>query len=310
VSKEGANYGIHNSMPIKLAIARCPNVIVVPPRFAVYQKVSQQILGILKEYSPFVEPLELVEAYIEVTDSPKGLTSATLLAKEIKQRILQSTGLICSIGVSNNKFVAKAASSLGKPDGLVVVPPNKVCEFLEQLPIHNFHGISKTTTERFLQRGVKNGLDLKRISELELRQNFGKLGYFLYYLVRGKDNRSIIANREQKSLYAGFTFVHEEKVLNIIEGKLLELTELVTEKLNYLDRGAKCVVVKITNSLFITRSRRLSFATSTINCEDLSRAARFCLLALIQPNESIHRIGVSLTNLAERPKYQQLSIFG
>lgn len=309
-SYEARAFGVNTAMPLQLALTRCPHLIVVPPRIAVYRSVSTQLQEIFQEYTALVEPLALDEAYLEVTEPrpQTPTTSATAIAQEIKRRVFEVTGLTCSAGVSINKFIAKVASGIRKPDGLTVVPPHRVTEFLEQLPIERFYGIGRVNAEKFYSLGVHTGYDLKLLSEMVLRHNFGRFGSFLFQLVRGRDNRPVNANVPRKSFTAEYTFDQNETNLRVLEGKLTELIEGLVIKLQEAKRGARRVAVKVKNGHFVEKSRQFSFSMPMSQTEDLRRSARFCLLSLVQGTEAIRLIGVTLSELAEPVQDKQLPL--
>ena len=189
-SYEARKFGIHSAMPSSQAIKRCPDAIFVRPRFEAYKQCSQQIRAIFHQYTDLVEPLSLDEAYLDVTDSSHCSGSATLIAKEIKAKIKQQLNLTASAGVSYNKFLAKTASDMDKPDGITVVLPQQAEDLLESLDIRKFYGIGKATEAKMKQLGIHNGADLKRHTQNYLAAKFGKSGLFYYHIVRGTDHRS------------------------------------------------------------------------------------------------------------------------
>jgi DNA polymerase-4 len=178
-SYEARRYGVHSAMPSVTALRKCPNIIFVPPRFDVYRNVSNQIMQIFHEYTSMVEPLSLDEAFLDVTVNNKGARSATLIAKEIKQKIYNRTHLTSSAGVSYNKFLAKIASDYRKPDGLFVIEPEKAEAFVEKLTIDKFFGVGKVTAKRMVELGIRTGYDLKQWSELDLVKEWKKGFYFI-----------------------------------------------------------------------------------------------------------------------------------
>lgn len=224
-SYEARKFGVHSAMPSKLAKRKCPNLIFVKPRFARYSEISKQIRNIFFEYTDLVEPLSLDEAYLDVTFAKKGKSSATLIAREIKRRIFDETGLTASAGVSYNKFLAKVASDVNKPDGIFVITPEQAQEFIDNLEIGKFYGIGKVTAEKMNKMGIWVGRDLKKMGRLELVRLFGKAGNYYYEICRGEDNRPVEPERERKSVGAEQTFSkdlfqdHEfrEEILNIAE---------------------------------------------------------------------------------------------
>ncbi|MEX2455980.1 MAG: DNA polymerase IV, partial [Balneolaceae bacterium] len=190
-SYEARKFGIHSAMPASKAVRLCPSAIFVKPRFDVYKEVSQQIRAIFLDYTDLVEPLSLDEAYLDVTENHKGIPSATLIAREIKKRIKEETGLTASAGISENKFLAKIASDMDKPDGIYLISPERAEAFIEDLPIGKFHGVGKATQEKMERLGIHTGKDLKTWNEVNLVKHFGKSGHHYYRIARGIDNRIV-----------------------------------------------------------------------------------------------------------------------
>ena len=206
-SYEAREFGIHSAMPSVTARRKCPELLFVKPRFEVYRAVSHQIREIFAEYTPLVEPVSLDEAYLDVTENLKRISSATEIAEQIRARIRSETGLTASAGVSYNKFLAKMASNERKPDGLFVITPRKGPAFVETLPVGKFHGIGPVTRAKMERLGIRNGGDLKAQTLSFLQQQFGKAGPYYYGLARGIDQRPVCANRIRKSVGAENTFV-------------------------------------------------------------------------------------------------------
>ncbi|WP_303722990.1 DNA polymerase IV [Malonomonas rubra] len=199
-SYEARRFGIHSAMSCARAYRLCPQAIFVRPRFDAYRTVSVQIREIFHQYTDLVEPLSLDEAYLDVTGNKPGIQSATWVAQEIRQKIRQTTRLTASAGVSYNKFLAKLASDMKKPDGLTVVTPEQAQGVIDSLPVRRFHGIGRVTEKKMQQRGILTGADLKRHSLAELQQLFGKAGSYYYSIARGIDLRPVQPNRVRKSI--------------------------------------------------------------------------------------------------------------
>jgi len=189
-SYEARRYGVRSAMPSMTAKRLCPNLVFVKPRFKIYKEVSQQIRAIFAEYTDLIEPLSLDEAYLDVTKNKKQITSATAVAEIIRAEIFAQTQLTASAGVSFNKFLAKIASDINKPNGIKVIRPKEALAFLEKLPIEKFHGIGKVTAARMHKMGIRTGADLKQLDEIEMYKRFGKPGRHYYRIVRAEDHRS------------------------------------------------------------------------------------------------------------------------
>ncbi|MEM6517570.1 MAG: DNA polymerase IV, partial [Bacteroidota bacterium] len=197
-SYEARKFGVKSAMTGRLAEKLCPHIIFVKSDFDRYRELSKQIRNIFFEYTDLVEPLSLDEAYLDVTENKKGNPSASLIAKEIRQRIYDEVGLRASAGISINKFIAKIASDINKPNGQKTINPEEVIEFLEQLDIRKFYGVGKVTAEKMYQKGIFTGKDLKSKSLEYLEDNFGKSGRFYYDVVRGIHLSAVKPNRIRK----------------------------------------------------------------------------------------------------------------
>jgi DNA polymerase-4 len=205
-SYEARRFGVRSAMPSVTAKRRCPELIFVKPRFDVYRSVSHQVRAILADYTPLIEPLALDEAYLDVTENLKAISSATAIAEEIRARIRVETGLTASAGVSYNKFLAKMASDERKPDGLFVITPRMGPAYVEALAVAKFHGIGPATAAKLERLGIRNGADLKAQTLPFLRLHFGKAGAYYHALARGIDERPVSADRIRKSVGAETTF--------------------------------------------------------------------------------------------------------
>lgn len=259
-SYEARKFGIHSAMPAYRAIKRCPQAIFVRPRLERYREISHQIREIFYEYTELVEPLSLDEAYLDITENKKGIPSARRVAALIKADIYRETGLIASAGVAINKFLAKMASDIDKPDGLYVIPPHKMHAYLEELPVGKFHGIGKATEAKMLKQGIKTGADLKQLSEQELRRSFGKVGHFYYNIVRGNDMRPVTPNRIRKSVGAENTFSENLERPDQVQEKLRMLAAKVAGRLRKAGAKGKTLTLKVRYDTFesITRSQTLT----------------------------------------------------
>ncbi|MCX7098972.1 MAG: DNA polymerase IV [Methylococcales bacterium] len=205
-SYEARKFGIHSAMPASQAYRLCPQAIFVKPRFEVYKDASMAIRRIFSGYTELVEPLSLDEAYLDVTGVARCHGSATLMAKEIKQSVWRQTGLIASAGISYNKFLAKIASDINKPDGLYLITPQQGPGFIEQLAIGKFHGIGKATEKKMHALGIRTGSDLKKWPLPLLAQHFGKSAQYYFNIAQGIDNRAVNNYRPSKSVGVEMTF--------------------------------------------------------------------------------------------------------
>jgi DNA polymerase IV len=295
-SYEARKFGVRSAISGVLAKKYCPELIFVPPRFDRYKEISLKIRKIFYEYTDLVEPLSLDEAYLDVTNNKKGNPSASLLAQEIRLRILNETGLTASAGISTNKFVAKIASDYNKPNGQKTVNPDEIISFLEALPIRKFYGVGKVTTEKMYQLGIFTGLDLKNKSEEFLEKHFGKSGLFYYKVVRGIHESEVKSDRITKSVAAEHTF-NENLSSEIF---MLEKLEIIASELDRRLKkhkiSGKTVTLKIKYSDFSqqTRSKTLPYFISDKSL--LLETAKELLFQERMKN-SVRLLGISLNNL-------------
>ncbi|MBD1995942.1 DNA polymerase IV [Leptolyngbya sp. FACHB-541] len=244
-SYEARKYGIHSAMPSRTALQRCPHLIFVSPRFEVYRAISEQIRVIFYRYTDWVEPLALDEAYLDVTHNKQETNSATAIARKIKQAILEETGLTASAGVSINKFLAKVASGMNKPDGLTVIPPHESESFVESLPIEKFHGIGQVIAKKMHELGIHHGMDLKERTEDELVQCFGKVGRFYYKIARAKDDRPVNPNRIRKSVGGETSFDPDLDNLERMRQELVSIAQVVYQRLRKQQTRGRTLTLKI-----------------------------------------------------------------
>ncbi|GGX69650.1 DNA polymerase IV [Saccharospirillum salsuginis] len=203
---EARRYGVRSAMPTRRALSLCPSLIIQPSRFDVYRAVSRQIRDIFERYTDRIEPLSLDEAYLDVSESDFAQGSATLLARHLRAEIAREVGITVSAGVAPNKYLAKIASDWNKPDGLCVIPPGRIDEFVHQLPVDRLFGVGQKTAERLHALGYRNCGDLQAASMAELIERFGRFGPRLYQLARGIDDRPVKTERVRKSLSVEHTF--------------------------------------------------------------------------------------------------------
>jgi len=294
-SYEARRFGVFSAMPSVTALRKCPHLTFVPPRFDVYHQVSDQIMAIFHEYTDLVEPLSLDEAFLDVTINKKSNPSATLLAKEIKQRIFEVTGLTASAGISINKFLAKIASDQRKPNGLFLITPDLVNEFIEKLPVKKFFGVGEKTATRMHQLGIHTGLDLKQWSHQSLVSQFGKMGDFFYQIARGVDERPVEPLRERKSVGIENTFEKDIDQQQAIDNQINILIDDLWVRVLEFGKFGKTLTLKVKFQNFeqITRSR--THNGFILKKEQLSALA-FELLNAINFTQSIRLLGLSISN--------------
>ena len=295
-SYEARKFGVRSAMSGIIARQNCPELVFVKPRFSRYKEVSARIQQIFYEYTDKVEPLSLDEAYLDVTENKKGVPSATLLAQDIRAKILKTTGLTASAGISINKFVAKVASDYNKPNGQKTVAPEEVLPFLEQLDIKKFYGVGKVTQQKMYQLGIFTGLHLKQQSEAFLTTHFGKSGRFYYHVVRGIHHSQVSAHRQRKSLAAERTFSENISSEVFMLEKLRHISEEVARRLNTSKVAGKTITLKIKYSDFTlqTRSKTLPYYVSSASL--ILETVKDLLYQEAILN-SVRLLGISMSNL-------------
>jgi len=296
-SYEARRYGVRSAMPSVTARRKCPELVVIKPRFDVYRAISQQIREIFSAYTPLIEPLSLDEAYLDVTDNLRGIPSATEIAETIRARIRAETGLTASAGVSYNKFLAKLASDYRKPDGLFVITPRRGPAFVEELPVSRFHGVGPATTAKMQRLGIFTGRDLRTRSLAFLQQHFGKAGPHYYWISRGVDHRPVKPNRIRKSIGAENTFFDDLFDFEAMRRALQPILDKVWQRCAQGEVRGRTVTLKVKYSDFeqITRSRTLLYpVASRVELEEIALAL---LLPLLPPRRGVRLLGVTLSSL-------------
>jgi len=315
-SYEARSFGIHSALPSRLAAKRCPHLIFAQPRFEVYRGVSEQIRAVFSRYTNLVEPLSLDEAYLDVTAHPLG--SAMAIAREIKQRIQQTTRLQASAGVSCNKFLAKMASDEDKPNGLFLIAPHQAEAFVAQLPIEKFHGIGPATAAKMHGYGIRTGAELKLWTEADLCDRFGKVGSHYYRIARGQDDRPVNPNRIRKSIGAENSFAQDLASLGEMTAALETIAQRVTERLAKTEEAGTSkgytltLKIKYANYQQVTRSRTFEQPVPTA---EIFKRSRALLLEHVDRDRQVRLLGITLSNLKSdrqaspsRSQFQQLRL--
>ena len=298
-SYEARKFGVHSAMSSRQAFKLCPQGLFVKPRFAAYKEVSQKIREIFSRYTDLIEPLSLDEAYLDVSNDKLNIGSAIEIAKQIKQAIKDELQLTASAGVSINKFVAKTASDINKPDGLTFIGPSAIEAFMEKLPVEKFFGVGKVTAQKMKNMGLHTGADLKRLSEHELVKTFGKTGRFYYQIVRGIDNREVQPDRETKSLAAEDTFPYDLTTLEEMEAELDKIASTVCNRLQNYGLKGRTITLKIKYSDFKQITRNQSFPIGFDDPETIASTAKSLLAATIVEDKKVRLLGISLSNFAD-----------
>lgn len=311
-SYEARKYGIHSAMPSSQAYRLCPQAIFVKPRFEAYKEASDSIKQIFSSYTDLFEPLSLDEAYLDVSNCASHQGSATLIAQDIKRSILEKTGLVASAGISYNKFLAKIASDMDKPDGLYLIRPEQGRQFVEKLAVGKFHGIGKATEKKMHSLGIKTGKDLEKQSLSFLSHNFGKAGQYYYNISRAIDHRPVNNHRVSKSVGVETTFQIDIKERQHVIKHLDELFKKALTKLNAKKLTAQTLTIKIKYHDFvqITRSRTLSQSIS--NSLNLHPVFESLLKDTDIGQRKVRLLGVTLSSLHQAIhtySYRQMDLF-
>ncbi|CAM2008254.1 DNA polymerase IV [Acanthopleuribacter pedis] len=299
-SYEARTFGIRSAIPCATAYRLCPEAVFVRPRFDVYKAVSQEIRRIFFHHTDLVEPLSLDEAFLDVTDNKSGNPSATWLANEIRAQILKRTDLTASAGVAPNKFLAKIASDINKPNGICVIPPTQAEAFIEQLPIGKFFGIGKATEKRMHALEIFKGADLKRFEEVDLIRLFGKAGAWYYRIARGIDTRPVKPHREAKSIGVEETFRHDIDNLAQLEHELDLIAQELARRLQKRKTRGKTITLKLRYDDFSTITRSGTQAQFMNDAESLAHVAKSLLRNSEAGQRKVRLLGITVSNLANR----------
>ena len=310
-SYEARNFGIHSAMPCAQAQRLCPQAIFIKPRFAVYRAVSQQIREIMFSYTDLVEPLSLDEAYLDVTQCKRNFSSPTLIAKSIKKEILDKTKLSSSAGISYNKFLAKIASDLEKPDGLTLISEKQGPDFVKSLPISKFHGVGPATETKMQNLGIYTGEDLLAWSLEELRPIFGKVSEYYFYAARGEDKRQVERHRQRKSIGSETTYnIDLTQTSEMIEN-LQQLAIEVWHELQEKHASARTVTIKVKFDDFNQLTRSKTLARDITELEDITSQLDELLNKAQVEDRRVRLLGVTVSNLTmldDEIEEQQLSL--
>lgn len=296
-SYEARKFGIHSAMPSSRAYRLCPDAVFVKVRFDAYREASRQLHEIFHEYTEMIEPLSLDEAFLDVTDCEQCQGSATLIAQEIRQKVKDRMNLVASAGVSYNKFLAKIASDMDKPDGLYVIRPEQAEGFITTLPVRKFHGVGKVTEQKMHKHGIQTGADMRSWSEADLNKTFGKSGGYYYRIARGLDDRPVRSNRIRKSIGKENTFGTDLTDLEEIHQKLTSISEQIAELLKKREVLAKTLTLKVKYNDFTQITRSHSYKSYIQTAEEMMEMVP----ALIEKTELGQRpcrlLGLSVSNL-------------
>jgi DNA polymerase-4 len=295
-SYEARKFGVRSAMAGRLAKEICPDLIFVRPRFSRYKEISDQIREIFYSVTDLVEPLSLDEAFLDVTQNKLDHPSATLLAETIRSEIFSTTGLRASAGISVNKFLAKVASDINKPNGQKTIAPEEVIEFLESLPIEKFFGVGKVTAQKMYALGIFTGKDLKERSMDFLSTHFKKSGEHFYQIVRGIQYAEVRPDRLRKSIATEYTFSENLPSEVYVLEKIEEIAKELSKRLQKNKVLGKTLTLKIKYSDFKVQTRSRTLNHFFQGEEELNAIAKE-LLFQEKLRESVRLLGLSMSNL-------------
>lgn len=298
-SYEARKFGVRSAMSSRKAMQLCPHIIFIYPRFEAYKTASRNIREIFQRYTDIIEPLSLDEAFLDVTNDKQNIGSALEIAQQIKNAIKEELNLTASAGISTNKFVAKIASDINKPDGLTFIGPSKIERFIHNLPVEKFFGVGKVTADKMKSLSLFTGADLKKLTEEELVRHFGKSGHFYFKIVRGIDEREVRTNRETKSLGAEDTFMYDLDTVEEMHKELDRIGVTVVNRLQKKQLSGRTITLKIKYSDFTQITRNHSFAHPVRDIETLTETAKQLLAKVEMEGKTVRLLGISLSNFGE-----------
>lgn len=308
-SYEARAHGVHSALPMAAARARCPHGIYVEPRFGRYQEISRQVRAVVEEFTPRIETVSLDEAFFDLTDSSAGFSGARDLARTIKDRIQRSTGLTCSVGLAPNRWLAKMASELDKPDGFVSIDPEQIAAILDPLPANRLWGVGEVTARRLQQMGILRIRDLRLTSPDVLFREFGASGLRLHELSRGVDDSPVAGFATHRSISRETTYESDIRNAEKLEGEIHRLAEEVSACLGRQQLIARVVRIKIRYADFRTITRQVRVPSGTNSSRLIAALCTDLLRHKVQDCETgVRLLGVGVGDLC-RSHVQQLPLF-
>ncbi|MBF0475132.1 MAG: DNA polymerase IV [Deltaproteobacteria bacterium] len=309
-SYEARRFGVRSAQPIATAMRLCPDGIFVPVRMDRYKELSGRIFKIYFRFTPLVEPLSIDEAFLDVTGSIRLFGTPETMARQIKATVVQETGLTVSAGVAPSKLLAKIASDMDKPDGLTVVPPDRVREFLDPLPIGKLWGVGRATEEYLTSLGIKTIGDLSRMPEKLLASKFGQNGLALHRLAQGLDDREVTLDHEVKSVGREETFAQDITELNLAKRELLSLAGRVAWRMRRKGLTGRTISLKVKYYDFVQITRAVTMAEPTDDGPQIYHVCRQLMDKNWTPGKPIRLLGISVSQLYHPGRPRQLSLFG
>jgi DNA polymerase-4 len=298
-SYEARVYGVHSAMPLRIAARKCPGLIFVKSRFDVYKADSAIIMDIFRDYTDLVEPVSIDEAFLDVTTNKLGMPSATVIAQDIKKRIVEATGLTASSGISVNKFLAKIASDQRKPNGLFVIKPDEVFDFIGNLPLTDFYGVGPRTSKKMHDFQLFTGGDLRDADLAMLVRNFGKAGIFFHQIANGIDDRPVIPHRVRKSVGIENTFHQDISTTDEMVTQLIILQDGLWQRLKKHGVFGKTITLKVKYEDFEQITRSQTFPVPLSDFRHVRNAVRD-LLNFANPSKPVRLLGISVSNFEEK----------
>ena len=308
-SYEARKFGVHSALPMATAIRRCPKAIVLPVRMARYKEISRQVFEIFYRFTPLVEPLSIDEAFLDVTGSVRLFGQPTEIAKKIRHTVAKEIGLTVSAGLAPSKFVAKVASDMDKPDGLTVVPPDRVRAFLDPLPIKKMWGVGKVTQKALERLNILTFKDLRQLPATFLEKKFGKHGLHMHRLSMGIDDRDVVIGHEVKSIGHELTFSQDITDTDTAKKELLSLSGKVARRMRRHGVTGRTITLKVKYTDFVQVTRSFTLPESTDDDSTIYSIICDLLVKTAAGKRPVRLLGVSLSQLGHRSSGTQMDLF-
>ncbi len=309
-SYEAREFGVHSAMPMGRAMSLCPGLVRISPRMARYREVSGIIMGLLRTFSPLVEPLSLDEAFVDLTGTERTFGPPLEAGRQIRAAVLAETGLTASVGIAPNKFLAKLASDADKPDGLTLVTGETAVEFVQSLPVERIWGVGEKTAAKLHRLGLHRARDVAQADPSFLKRHFGLLGLRLFELAWGRDDRPVVPQVEAKSVSHEVTFAKNQRQADLLLGVLSGLCQQTARRLRQIHMVGRTVNLKIRYGDFTTVTRQESLGHPTDDAGEIQAAAAHLLeIERALDGRSVRLLGVGVTALLRRAQ-MNLDLFG